>query len=83
MIGAPERIDSNRLGAILAPAGRLRRPKCRRIWSNQEVLIYPRTPQTKPAPMGPFMIGAPERIRTSDPQIRNLVLYPTELRAHY
>ena len=23
--------------------------------------------------------GAPERIRTSDPQIRNLVLYPTEL----
>ena len=25
--------------------------------------------------------GAPERIRTSDPQIRNLVLYPTELRA--
>src|SRR5438270_723757 len=27
------------------------------------------------------MIGAPERIRTSDPQIRSLVLYPTELRA--
>ena len=26
--------------------------------------------------------GAPERIRTSGPQIRNLVLYPTELRAH-
>ncbi len=26
--------------------------------------------------------GAPERIRTSDPQIRSLVLYPTELRAH-
>ena len=24
--------------------------------------------------------GAPERIRTSDPQIRNLVLYPTEYR---
>ena len=23
--------------------------------------------------------GAPERIRTSDPQIRNLVLYPAEL----
>nr|BAT27990.1 hypothetical protein [Aureimonas frigidaquae] len=28
------------------------------------------------------MNGAPERIRTSDPQIRSLVLYPAELRAH-
>ncbi len=27
------------------------------------------------------MSGAPERIRTSDPQIRSLVLYPAELRA--
>ena len=27
------------------------------------------------------VIGAPERIRTSDPQIRSLVLYPAELRA--
>ena len=26
-------------------------------------------------------IGAPDKIRTCDPQIRNLVLYPTELRA--
>jgi S-adenosylmethionine/arginine decarboxylase-like enzyme len=26
--------------------------------------------------------GAPGRIRTSDPQVRSLVLYPTELRAH-
>ena len=25
--------------------------------------------------------GAPERIRTSDPQIRSLVVYPAELRA--
>ena len=25
-------------------------------------------------------VGAPERIRTSDPQIRSLVLYPAELR---
>ena len=25
--------------------------------------------------------GAPGRIRTSDPQVRSLVLYPTELRA--
>ena len=28
------------------------------------------------------IIGAPGRIRTSDPQIRSLVLYPAELRAH-
>lgn len=28
-----------------------------------------------------FANGAPERIRTSDPQIRSLVLYPAELRA--
>ena len=27
-------------------------------------------------------IGAPEEIRTPDPQIRSLVLYPAELRAH-
>jgi hypothetical protein len=26
--------------------------------------------------------GAPGRIRTSDPQIRSLVLYPTEPRVH-
>jgi hypothetical protein len=26
--------------------------------------------------------GAPGRIRTCDPRIRNPVLYPTELRAH-
>jgi hypothetical protein len=29
----------------------------------------------------PDMTGAPEEIRTPDPQIRSLVLYPTELRA--
>ena len=29
------------------------------------------------------MNGAPERIRTSDPQIRSLVLYPAELRARW
>jgi hypothetical protein len=27
------------------------------------------------------LIGAPEEIRTPDPQIRSLVLYPAELRA--
>jgi hypothetical protein len=30
-----------------------------------------------------WLNGAPERIRTSDPQIRSLVLYPAELRARY
>jgi len=28
------------------------------------------------------LAGAPEEIRTPDPQIRSLVLYPAELRAH-
>ena len=28
-----------------------------------------------------YLNGAPGRIRTSDPQIRSLVLYPAELRA--
>jgi hypothetical protein len=28
-----------------------------------------------------FRTGAPEEIRTPDPQIRSLVLYPAELRA--
>jgi hypothetical protein len=27
--------------------------------------------------------GAPEKIRTSDLQLRRLPLYPAELRAHY
>ncbi len=31
--------------------------------------------------VGFFIYGAPGRIRTSDPQVRSLVLYPTELRA--
>src|SRR6201996_2482931 len=30
-----------------------------------------------------FGNGAPERIRTSDPQIRSLVLYPAELRVRF
>jgi hypothetical protein len=29
------------------------------------------------------IIGAPEEIRTPDPQIRSLVLYPAELRARF
>ena len=31
----------------------------------------------------PLVYGAPERIRTSDPQIRSLVLYPAELRVRF
>jgi hypothetical protein len=38
---------------------------------------------SRPAPWCPALTvnGAPERIRTSDPQIRSLMLYPAELRA--
>jgi hypothetical protein len=32
-------------------------------------------------PVSKLSIGAPEEIRTPDPQIRSLVLYPAELRA--
>ena len=41
-------------------------------------------PMYKLLPMSPERTGkggVPERIRTSDPKIRNLVLYPAELRA--
>ena len=30
----------------------------------------------------PYKVGAPGEIRTPDHQVRSLVLYPTELRAH-
>jgi hypothetical protein len=33
------------------------------------------------SPIDPQLFGAPGRIRTSDPQVRSLVLYPAELRA--
>ena len=33
--------------------------------------------------MGYRGFGAPEEIRTPDPQIRSLVLYPAELRARF
>jgi hypothetical protein len=32
---------------------------------------------------GVYQTGAPEEIRTPDPQIRSLVLYPAELRARF
>ncbi len=37
--------------------------------------------KTNRMPMRYYAFGAPEEIRTPDPQIRSLVLYPTELRA--
>ena len=39
--------------------------------------------RTRLRPDGPQKAGAPEKIRTPDPQIRSLVLYPTELRARW
>lgn len=38
-------------------------------------------PREDPGSSSKKVTGAPERIRTSDPQIRSLVLYPAELRA--
>ena len=73
------RIASRRFSPLRGACGVA---NCCRNWSNQQVLIYRQTHQTKTAPMGPLVFGAPDRIRTCDPQIRNLVLYPSELRAH-
>lgn len=41
--------------------------------------------QNKKGPRWPFFIlfGAPGEIRTPDHQVRSLVLYPAELRAHF
>ena len=43
--------------------------------------VFRRVPDASELQQVPVDIGAPERIRTSDPQIRSLVLYPAELRA--
>src|SRR5262249_43036959 len=40
-----------------------------------------RVPEVAGRPKIPEFSGAPEEIRTPDPQIRSLVLYPAELRA--
>ena len=58
-----------------------------RAWGNEASLVGAlRVTRKKIWPRRPFprlidFNGAPERIRTSDPQIRSLVLYPAELRA--
>ena len=43
--------------------------------------VLRRQKSKKPTRRLAFLGGAPGRIRTSDPQVRSLVLYPTELRA--
>ena len=35
------------------------------------------------AALHPDIVGAPDKIRTRDPQIRSLILYPAELPAHF
>jgi hypothetical protein len=43
---------------------------------------HPQGKTKKPANDSPaFLFGAPGEIRTPDPQVRSLVLYPAELRA--
>ena len=47
------------------------------------VRFEPRTQAKQKGPIkGPFLFGAPDRIRTCDPCLRRAVLYPAELRAH-
>lgn len=45
-------------------------------------MALPRLQAGNHAALRPKRDGAPGRIRTHDPQIRSLVLYPVELRAH-
>ena len=69
------------IGAVTADAGRhaqMTRP------SEQMITRTKRFSATSPrlADTGPGALGALGGIRTPDPQIRSLVLYPAELRAH-
>ena len=50
-------------------------------WSHQTVGRMQRKRADEHSLIDPFLYGAPGRIRTSDPQVRSLVLYPAELRA--
>jgi hypothetical protein len=65
------------------------RPRTERVpWNaidpevSGDILLKTSTHQL-PEPMGTCVNGAPGTIRTSDPQIRSLMLYPAELRAHF
>jgi hypothetical protein len=61
----------------LAETARVLLPNCFRgptVWK-QKVVLMPKEESTE------WVAGAPEEIRTPDPQIRSLVLYPAELRA--
>ena len=75
MNGAPGRVRPRRLRSA-ASRGDERPPCCGGPG------IPGRTKEkSQPARVGFSINGAPGRIRTSDPQVRSLVLYPTELRA--
>ena len=56
-----------------------------RIMGSKSVLLRTlvAASSAKPAMFGVYPSGAPEEIRTPDPQIRSLVLYPAELRARF
>jgi hypothetical protein len=74
-------------GRLFQPSGLAATPlgsNCYRNLSNNVRLLGRNTQVNTNGPArGPFSFtGAPDRIRTCDPQIRNLVLYPSELRAH-
>ena len=55
-----------------------------RIMGSKSVLLRTlvAASSAKPAMFGVYPSGAPEEIRTPDPQIRSLVLYPAELPVH-
>ena len=75
----------------------MKQPRCpKRRELDSRLLLFWRASSMLPEPIGSLIAstisvnialillnfpGAPERIRTSDPQIRSLVLYPAELRA--
>ena len=67
-------------GAVVPPA-----LPCAGVEPPSEVHHLPVRPPKKKPPQLRWLvslsIGAPGRIRTSDPQVRSLVLYPAELRA--
>ena len=72
-------IGSDRLGAIFGPAAQRIRAALNASHLIERCSHHQAEPPIKNAPRGALIIGAPTMIRTWDPQIRNLVLYPAEL----
>ena len=76
-------IGSDRLRAILGPSAPrhfVPLPKTLARFVERMSSSVGRTTKNKQGPMAPdVFFGTPTMIRTWDPQIRNLVLYPTEL----